>query len=174
MGRFFDTPKKARVQGAIQWAKHLNRTAGIPYNRAAIAREFGVDEHVVRRWESDPSSRTFHHNPFSDETRGRPRKLSDQDVQAIEHMYEDQGYEARHLPWAAQAMEATDAEVSERTVARAMRRAGYIRRIAANKESVRRADARARVEYARARLEAWDLEDWKRVGMPSHFGKPRI
>lgn len=172
MGRFFDTPKKARVQGAIQWAKHLSRTAGIPYNRSAISKEFDVDEHIVRRWEADPSSRTFNHNPFSDETRGRPRKLSDKDVQAIAAMYSNEGYEARHLPWAAQAGAATDADICGRTVQRSLGRVGYRKCIAAEKESVRPADAKARVDYARARLEAWDLEDWKQVRFSDecHFG----
>ncbi|KAL3595949.1 hypothetical protein FPOAC2_10319 [Fusarium poae] len=58
-----------------------------------------------------------HNDPDLEGKRGRPRVFNDDDLDRIEDLLEDEGFEARQLPWASVPAEAgIDKEASDRTI----------------------------------------------------------
>jgi hypothetical protein len=214
-----DTPHKARVLGALQYAKVIEKRHGIRVSRRDIGKVFGCHHTTVCRLEAATASpadslvdgpvdspadspanslpdslpdslldsptlppadwagrdflRMRNHNPSLVETRGQKPLLSKDDCQKIEAMYEEHGYEARSMTWEAQCLNATDKDVSSRTVRRAMRlHLNYSKYVAAVKGFVKPEVAEARMTYARKMLEQWDQDDWRRVRYSdeTHFG----
>ncbi len=77
------------------------------------------------------------------------------------------------MPWESQLIEATDKEATAPTIRKAMRLYyNYGRYIAAQAKFVRPETRAARIAFAQHYLEAWDLDDWKRVRFSDevHFG----
>ncbi|KAL7939997.1 hypothetical protein V8C42DRAFT_349835 [Trichoderma barbatum] len=100
------------------------------------------------------SVRTRHNNPSLPETRGWKRALSDADLDSIEDLYEDEGFEARRLPWAAVAVEsAAEIDACERTIKTALERRGIPKRIAMQVEFVDEEEAERRLIWAKETLQ---------------------
>jgi hypothetical protein len=79
----YKTPKKARVQGAYNFALHQKRVYGIPFFKADIFRANNVS--YYRSYKIlDDCQRTFDNNPFINKTRSQKKILIKEDVDKIE------------------------------------------------------------------------------------------
>ncbi len=120
----FTTPKKARIKGALLWARHLNQTCEVPLLRTDIARFFDVGCDSVYKIDSiddndENALRTRHHQGL--ETRGAKRKVDQADCEAMVRLYHEHPNEAAFMPWESQLIEATDKEATAPTIRKAMR-----------------------------------------------------
>ncbi len=164
------TPTKSRVQGAVQHSEYLKARYGQTYTKADIFRSLGVSSTrgwaIIRDYE-----RTFHNNPFTDETRGRKKKLSDEDIDTLERFLWQNGVEGRTLPYQALLMEAgIEAEVSDITIRRALGTRDWGKCIACQRGFVSHKLAERRVEEARKSLELRPHKrDWRDVRSSDEF-----
>ena len=155
MPGILDTPKKAKILGALQWSQHLRKTQGVVYKKKDIAQFFGIHPNTITKIAKDDSPRTG--PSINGETRGRKRKLTDEHCQAIERLYKSYPDEAPDMPWDAQLMSACDVEANSETVGKAMRRFGdYGKYIADEEEYTYPKDCKAKVEHCRRMLEMFD------------------
>ncbi|KAK4243114.1 hypothetical protein C7999DRAFT_44998 [Corynascus novoguineensis] len=107
------TPKKAKVLGTISF---LGKEK-IPYFKS---REIVRQQRNRRNLQDDPD------HPDLEETRGRKRILTPDDIHAMENLIWEYGFEARALSWQSLAYKASIiAEVSWRTIQRALGTLGY-------------------------------------------------
>ncbi len=78
-------------KAAVQHSEYLKARYGQTYTKADIFRSLGVSSTrgwaIIRDYE-----RTFHNNPFTDETRGRKKKLSDEDIDTLERFLWKMGW----------------------------------------------------------------------------------
>lgn len=166
MASKLDTPKKARVQGAIQLARFIQESHGISISDNDMATIFNTSHTTVNRLRhQDPLTapgRTLHNDPAIEDRRGRPYLLGGE-CQALMDLYAVHGIEARVMPWAAQGHEALDIEVSGRTVRRAMAKRGVHKYKAVEKRFMKAPQCTERMAYARRMLEEFDPQDWRRV-----------
>ena len=106
------TPKKAKVQGMYEFALVQQRRYGTPFFKSDIFRIAGVSQTRGNKILKD-YPRTFHNNPFVDETRGRKRILTEEDVDKMEKVIWDHGIEGRMLSYHGLLQEAgIDKELS--------------------------------------------------------------
>lgn len=110
----FDTPKKGKIKGAIEYAKYQEENEGIPYSDNAVARALGCHRNTVVRIRLDDNPRT---KPMD---HGKKRLIQPEHCQKIIKMYDEYPEEAPDLPWAAQLANACDVEASEQTIRKAM------------------------------------------------------
>jgi len=92
------TPKKARVQGAYNFALFQKRTYGVSFFKEDIFRANGVSHTRGQKILKD-HSRSFHNNLFINETRGRKKILTEEDVDKMEKTLWDHGIEGRMLSY---------------------------------------------------------------------------
>ncbi|KAL2047773.1 hypothetical protein ABVK25_011385 [Lepraria finkii] len=95
----YDTPQKAKIQGAEQYM----RAKGIPHNPRDIFDFFDVEERPGYKFiEYGAPSRTRKNQDII-ETRGRKPKLSGADVRETDHLLEEGGLEmeAKAMAWEA-------------------------------------------------------------------------
>ncbi|KAH8733975.1 hypothetical protein BGZ61DRAFT_445631 [Ilyonectria robusta] len=100
--KHYDTPKKARLRGAHAFLK----ANGIPFQKSDLFEFFQFSRRSGNRILNAASDRMRHNQPDQPETRGRPKKRSDDDLDQLEQMYEDEGFEAKRLSWSAAVTEA--------------------------------------------------------------------
>lgn len=111
----FDTPTKARIQGAIEFAKH----EGVFRSKREGFEFYGVGH--TRGYEiikSDTSRRQ--HNTGKPDPRGRKSLLSKKDVDRIDEILQTWGFDARAMTWKQLAATAEAPSVSWRTIQRAL------------------------------------------------------
>lgn len=171
MPGILDTPQKARILGAIQWAEHQRTTRGTPYSQSEIAKLFNCSQVTVRRIKASGKPRT---NPsIFGETRGRKRKLTHADCQSIEQLYDEYPEEAPDWPWTAQLMNSVcEKEATRPTIRRAMRKYGnYGKYVAEVKQYTPANICTLRCSYCRKMLEEYDQSDFLtfRYSDESHF-----
>ena len=166
----FDTPKKARVKGAILLAQDLQENDGIKISRERLARLFNCNPHTISRLKYDTMDRTKP-SEFG-ETRGRKRKLNSSHIAAIEKMYDEYPEEAPDMPWTVQLQHACDLDASSETIRKAMNKVGVFKRVACVRPYVPPDRAEERVRFCREKLEMWDQADFlrNRYSDESHFG----
>ncbi|KAH0492913.1 hypothetical protein TgHK011_007840 [Trichoderma gracile] len=127
-----DTPRKARVKGAVAFAQLQQRQYGHTFRYTDIFKACNVSK--TRGYEIVKSfDRTFHN--ACEETRGRKKILTDEDLDKI-------------LPAAG-----VNKEVHWHTVRRALGTRQWRKCVACNKSYVSRQHAEQRVEFARKSLE---------------------
>lgn len=127
-GKQHQTPKKARIQGAFEFMK----AKGIPFIKSDLFDFFEVSRRSGSRILAAESSRTRHNNPDLEETRGRPTKVMEANLDSLEDLYEKEGFEARRLPWQAAATAAgIESEPSSRTISRRAASRDLYKRLAA-------------------------------------------
>jgi len=106
------TPKKARILGTVAYLQDHQipffKTDIFRYNQVSHARGSAIlhQNHERRHLEN--------------ETRGRPKILSPADVQKMERIIWQYGFQARALTWQGLALEAGFLNLSARTIERAM------------------------------------------------------
>lgn len=187
-----DTPKRAMVRGTISYLE----SQGLPVNKSAIFRHFGLSRSQGYASLSIPASKR--NDPEWEETRGRPMKISEAELAAMEAILWDARYEDVNLNWTGLAREAgVETECNARTLHRAMGTLGYRRcltlpgigvvsagdgtvAIAGGVQSrgcarswVHKKARERRVEYAERMLEAYPQpHNWRfvRFSCELHFG----
>ena len=119
------------------------------------------------------TARRHHNDPeVSKERRGRPSKLTAEDIHHVEQLLQEHGWTARSLTWDQLAIEA-GLEVSGLTLRRAMGTMDYHKCVAWRKGWVNEQLARYRVDFAKIMLERYPTPDsWRRVRFSDevHFG----
>ncbi|KAK4100945.1 hypothetical protein N658DRAFT_74700 [Parathielavia hyrcaniae] len=143
------TPKKSNVLGTISFLEKEK----IPHFKSRVFEHFGVSNRqgweIVRQRRNRRNLQDDPDNPDLEETRGRKRILSPADLRAMEKLIWKYGFEARALTWQALAYEAgVAAEVSWRTIQRAMGTFGYRKCVACRKGCVSPATAKRRLNAA--------------------------
>ena len=167
----YDTPTKAKVQGAYQsLISHA-----IPFDPRAIFQEFGVAERAgYNIIKSGASSRTRHNSSLV-ETRGRKRKISDDQLKEADHILQDQDLqlEGKRYTWDALAQE-IGADVMGRTMKRTLTAAlNYHKCLSCVEGWLAMASEERREEFATVMLNKYPRsEDWHRVRFSDeiHFG----
>ena len=106
------TPKKARILGTVAYLQDHQ----IPFFKADIFQYNGV---------SYPRGKAILHENrdrrhLEVETRGRPKLLQPTDLQAMERILWQYGFQARALTWQGLALEAGISGISTRTIERAI------------------------------------------------------
>ncbi|KAH6881058.1 hypothetical protein B0T10DRAFT_540156 [Thelonectria olida] len=170
-----NTPKKAKVRGAFEFM----RAKGIPFYKTDLFSLFQVSYRSGNGILAAHSSRRRHNDPTVQETRDRPKKLSEADLNAIEALCEDEGFEAKRLPWPSLALEArVETDASTFAIQKSAATRDLYKRLAEQVEYVKKADADRRFNYAVKALEKRpELEDWYDIcrdniffSDESHFG----
>lgn len=165
------TPKKARIQGICDYLD----AKGIPYHHSDVFRHERVSKTTgwkILRQSRDLEPRTFH--SIYRETRGRRKKLTEEDLDVLEAFIIDNGYDSRTLRWQDLPAEAgLEVEVSGETVRRRLKEREFRRCQACQKEYVSPRLAERRQGYARVTLERYPQpEDWRHIRFSdeTHFG----
>jgi hypothetical protein len=165
------TPKKARVQGICDYLKHIGRTGF----HNDVFRDQGVSRTSGWRILAQPreqDNRTFH-SIFPD-TRGRKKKISNEDLATIERFLDNNGHDGRTIPWAClPAAAGLDIDVSAETVRRAVKDVNFRMCPTCPNKYLSPQHKEGRLEYARTMLERYpEPEDWYHVRFSgkSHFG----
>ncbi|KAK3486146.1 uncharacterized protein B0T23DRAFT_389635 [Neurospora hispaniola] len=163
MPGILDTPKKARIKGALFAANFLKSELGYhQLTHRRIAGIFAVNVDTVDRINKDERQRT---GPSENgETRGRKRKVTPKDCDKIIQLYEEYPDEAPDMPWVSQLQNACDKEASHETIMKAMRdHAGYNKRVACEKEYVSPRRCEERCSHCKILLEKYDQPDFLRI-----------
>ncbi|EPE03389.1 hmg box protein [Ophiostoma piceae UAMH 11346] len=163
------TPKKNRIQGICDFLDHKK----IPYSHSDVFRFEGVSHTTgwkILREPRELEGRTFHSTHA--ETRGRKRKLTDKDVDALaDFVVKNDGHDARTLQWHRLPAEAgLDIDVSGETVRRHMRARGFRRCQACRETFVPPRSAKQRPEDGRV-TRAGEKREARGEGLPSQGGR---
>lgn len=170
-------PSQKRHDTSSKWAIHSTKSfldaQGIPYSNRQLFKHFGVPESSGRRLvKSD--FKILHNNNLHDETRGRKKLISDDDITKIERLLYDGGSEARKLPWTSiPAAAGVDFNGSARTIHRAVGDKDWRKCTTCIKGWVSEDYATQRVRAATQSLEKRLLpQDWEdvRFSNQTHFG----
>ena len=164
------TPKKARLQGAYNFARYQKERYGHTFHKTDLFRTVGVSR--TRGYEIlRDCPRTFHNNPFVDETRGRKKLLTDDDLDKVEKTLWDNGIEGRTLSYQGLLLESgVETEVCDRTIRRALIQRDWHRCVACQRSFVSEKLAERRVEEARKSLEFRpNPEDWRDIYFSDEF-----
>lgn len=146
-----DTPKKARVKGAVAFAQQQKQRFGHDFSYQDIFQACQVSK--TRGYEIVKSfDRKFHN--ACEETRGRKKILTNEDLDKLENLLWSEGFEARRLTY-SQLLPAAgiEKEVSFQTVRRALGTRHWRKCIACPRAFVSRHHAERREEFARKSLE---------------------
>lgn len=164
----YSTPKKSRIRGTIEYLESRR----IPHFKSDVFRFHGASYRSGWRALAEPEDRSFH-SAFL-ETRGRKKKISNQDLATLERFIENNGFDGRTIPYAGlPAAAGLDIDVSEATVRRALKDIDFRFCIACEKKYVSPRLKERRVEYARVMLEKYpEKEDWRHIRFSDecHFG----
>jgi len=164
------TPQKAKVAGAVEFLDAHNLLNQPGTSKIDIFRHFDIPPRSGYRILAGESLRrvdTLFENP-----RHPPRKVSWDDIEKMEKLLRQEGFEARQMTW-EQLGSSIGLEVDGRTIQRAMSTIKYSKCVACQKAYVEARTAEKRVEYARIMLEkypSWKDWMWIRFSDEVHFG----
>jgi len=110
------TLKKAKLQGAYQYALFQKRHYGTPFYNNDLFLDNGISK--TRGYEIlKDYKRTFHNNPFVNESRGWKKILSKEDINKMEKIIWDYGIKGWMLSYQGLLIEAgVNKEVITRTI----------------------------------------------------------
>jgi len=160
-----DTPRKIRIKSYYEAL--VNRDGKT--SKTAVALRFGISRPTLYKVLAS-EDRSFHY--LHDETRGRPKKLSDAQCEEIAALLDSGDYDTQRLTWRGLA-EQIGVDACEVTVRATMKEHGYGCFIACQKNYLKPTTKQRRVEYARVMLERYPQpKDWYHVRFSdeSHFG----
>jgi len=170
----YSTPKNSRIRGTISYLEAFD----IPHFKSRVFAFHGASKRSGYRALEKPESeeydadRTFHSTRV--ETRGRKKKLSDEDLAIIERFIESNGYDGRTITWAGlPAAAGLDTDCCAETVRRALKTLDCRFCIAYEKKYYSPRLKERRSEYCRTMLERYPHKtDWYRVRFSDecHFG----
>jgi hypothetical protein len=154
------TPQKAAVLGTI----HYLQDHHIPISKKEIFHYFNVPKRTGFRWVKENEPRRLHNHPDSGlDPRGRKRKLTREDLQAMEDILMG-GFHCRVLNWRQLATAAGISDVSDRTIHRHMQDLDYHSCIACDKSWISSLMKDQRIEFSHKMLQLRpNPDDWKDV-----------
>ena len=172
MPSHYDTPQKAKVQGAYEFLL----AKGISIDPREIFQHFGIrsERQGYKIIRNGASSRRRHHSTLV-ETRGRKSKVTEAQIQEADHILQDEGLqlEGKRYTWEQLAME-IGADVVGRTMHNVMSAAlNYEKCLACVKGWLADPPMERRVEFAHIMLTRYPKpEQWDRVRFSDeiHFG----
>jgi hypothetical protein len=169
----YPTPNKAKVQAVIEF----NNTHGVIYSKKDVFEYFHIPLRTGWRMISNQgqlTARRLVHDSNRKETRGRKRKITPQQIKAMEDLIQTIGWEVRQLNWLQLGEQVGIDGISSRTIARIMgNEFHYSKCIACTKSYVSLSAARNRLQFAITMLSRYPHpEDWRRVRFSDevHFG----
>ena len=145
-----ETPKKVRIQTLNKVYEHNGPTDQIQCRRQ-IFRQNKVSTRSGYNIIASNYQRTFPYSKGDKETRGRPYKVTNNDLYRCEQLITGFSVDGRQLSWEQLAFEA-DLNVSGRTLQRVIGTMGYCYCIACRKSWVSPNHAAKRVEFAQRML----------------------
>lgn len=156
MGRgHLDTPTKSALREAI-----FHRRDG--ETKAQVFRRFNIYRRTAYRILNEPPKRKSRRyaNSGLPETRGRPKKLSESDVQQLVHFVENNGFDNRTIYYAAlPAAAGLDVKYSGKTVRLTLKAHGFRFYKARQKQHLSEKAKARKVEYARHILEEYPKKE---------------
>jgi hypothetical protein len=157
----YETPTKAKIRGAVEFLE----AKGIPHYKSDVFRHFNVTHRRGWAMLSKDATNRRRTNTELQETRGRPPKITNQQLKEMDRIIKEEGYEARKLSWLDLAYEAGIEGVSTRTISKAMANSmEYTKCIACQKSWCKPSTAKARKAWAESYLSRYpNPEDWYRV-----------
>ena len=117
-----DTPTKSRLRAAYRERKrHVFTT---PYDsNNSLFQDYGIARssayRIIASESLNPSDRTFHNQPGIQETRGRPKKITDDDLSRMDAIIQSCDVQGRAMTWETLGYEAR-LDVSVGTIRRAI------------------------------------------------------
>ncbi|KAF1815700.1 hypothetical protein P152DRAFT_383623, partial [Eremomyces bilateralis CBS 781.70] len=143
------------------------------YTHADIFRRYGVSKTRGYEYAKAETERRERNIPNRLETRGRPPKITDEDIQRMTDILESADCaEERAIDWDTLALEA-GLDVSSRTIRRAMEKHGYFKCVACRKPYCNKQLAEMRLNRAKLWLDKYPTPDhWKYIRFSDevHFG----
>ncbi len=163
------TPKKAAVLGTL----HYLQDHHLRVRKGEIFHYFHVPQRTGFRWLAENEPRRLHNRPDSGpDPRGRPRKLTREDLQKMEDILAG-GFHGRILNWQQLAAAAGISEVSYCTICQSMQDLDYHSCIACDKSWISPHMKEQRVDFSCNMLQLRPKpDDWKDVQFSDevHFG----
>jgi transposase len=156
------TPKKARIRAAHEQLQ-AHESTGYHDTNIALFRRYDVAKssgyRILASESANQSDRTFHNQPGVTETRGRRKKIIDEDLHQIEEILHNSDIETRSVTWETLAYEA-GLDVSVDTIRRAIGSLDYHKCIACRKAWINKDLGKRRKEWASTMIDRYpDLED---------------
>jgi hypothetical protein len=137
----YDTPNKAKVRGAVEFLE----AKGIPHFKSEVFDHFIVKHRQGWAMISEASEDRRHRNTNGEEHRGRPRKITNQQLKEMDRIICEEGFEAWKLSWEELGWEAGVEGVTTRTIPHAMGNTmSYSKCIACQKKWCNPSTAKAR------------------------------
>jgi hypothetical protein len=158
-----DTPTKSKIRGTVE-ALDRRGIYNASTTKTSIFEEFGVSK--TRGYAMLKSSATDRRFPHSGETetRGRPHKITPDQIETMEHILHNADFHGRAMTWEALGHEARLYDVSARTIQREMGCLNYHKCVACRKGWVSEKLANRRKDFAITMLERYpNIDQWKRV-----------
>ena len=154
-----NTPITARVQGAIGFLEK-KEIKGVNEN---AFRENGVSHATGYRILKSSNPRKLKNDPTRNETRGRKKVITPEQIRRMEIILENEGLEGRGLTWEQLGMEA-GIKATKLTIKNTMGSLDYQKCLACQRVWQSPRNCANRMEYARIMLEKYpEPEDWDRV-----------
>ncbi|KAK7423451.1 hypothetical protein QQZ08_009020 [Neonectria magnoliae] len=164
-----DTPRKARIKGAIEFMEAHD----IPFAKKDVYKFNGVSERTGRRVQKSKTDRTRHNDPMKPEIRGRKRKATDEAMDKIEDLFRAEGFEAKVLQAGDLPAAAGTDDMHASIVRRGLKKRKINRRLAHMVEAIPPEKATRRKQWYERTLAARPLpENWEVVYFSDevHFG----
>lgn len=159
------TPQKVRLKSQVELAQtqNLQTEKGHTLSKTQLFTSNGIPPRTAYRILSQPDPRRLGNSRIRKETRGRPSKITQRDLRALEHIIQSSGQEGRLLSWEGLAIEA-GIEASARTIQRAMGTMAYRRCIACQKSWISPSLATKRLQWAKDMLLKYPTKyHWRHV-----------
>jgi hypothetical protein len=168
------TPTKVRVRILTQFTKDFD----LDVSQNDIFRYCGVSKqqgyHILRANEEDSSPERRSHNKVGPDPRGAKHKLQTEDLDKIEDVIQEGGFDTRVCGWMEIVMEVLPEKqgLHIQTIRAAMRQRGYYKCIACQKPFLTSRSLAQRREYLQIRR-YWTLQQWRTVRFSDevHFGQ---
>lgn len=178
--RPFDTPKRSKLFAMVDVVRDLDlvHSDGRPVSKAELFDRAGYSkqrgwEVLKERSDGHEHNRRHHNDPKFDEHRGRPTKLTPEEIQDVEDKLEEHTTWARSMSW-DQLAEETVSHVSGRTLKRHMQVMGYHKCIACSRQWIHDDIAKERKDICQIWLDKRPLPtDWHNVRFSDevHYGR---
>lgn len=178
----YTTPQKARLQGIVAWEdskpQEQRSTRAEIFEHCDVRRTQGFE--ILKGMYKEPgnvatldpsagNSRRFHNDRTHKETRGRKPLVKEEDVQKLEKLIWDNGFEGRTMTWESLAEESevlnTHGEpISGKTIQRHLGQLGWRHCVACRKHFLSEELKKKRVKWSKDMLAKYpEPEDWYNV-----------
>jgi hypothetical protein len=163
------TPVRAAILGALYFCQ----VKGIPVTREEIRDIFNVPVRCVSRITTSKEPRQLQ-NQEGPNPRGRHRKFTYQDAQAIADLLDHEGFDSRRLTWLQLGFEAEVSnleDLSSRTIQRRMKDLDFATYVAASKNELSKETMETRIDFSNDYLPK-GKRFWRKVLFSDelHFG----